>query len=114
MARKRITLDAQQIEAVKRAASLGLRVDDIAHILGISARAFDDIKSRDASVEEAYQAGRLNAHMEVARTLYRKAVEGDVVCMIFYLKAQAGWSDQPKQEAPVSTSNVTFYLPEQN
>lgn len=112
MPRPRTTLTDVQVEQVRRSAALGLRLDDIAYILGVPPSTFDQVKARDPRVEEAYQSGRVKAAAAVASTLYDKAMSGDTVCMIFYLKSQANWNDQPKQEAPVATNTVSFYLPE--
>lgn len=112
MGRKKIALTPEQVEIVRNAAGLGLRLDDIAYLLGVSPSAFDSIKARDSKLKEAYEAGKVRAYQAVASTLYQKAMAGDTVCMIFYLKSQAGWNDQPKQEAPVATNTVQFYLPD--
>jgi hypothetical protein len=63
-------------------------------------------------VEKAINQGRAKGLAEIANRLYQKALEGDNTCMIFYLKAQGGWSEKSQvelsgnKEEPVVFENI--------
>ena len=73
---------------VRKLAGFGLRNDDIANCIGMSASNLylmyaDDVRD-----------GRSEAHKEVAGTLYEMATSGEFPSMTsFYLKAQCGWRE---------------------
>lgn len=49
---------------------------------------------QDERVREAYEMGRARAIKEVATSLLNAAQNGNITAMIFYLKAQAKWSER--------------------
>jgi len=81
----------QQRADVARLAGLGFPQEDIARLIGITSPTL-----RKHFAEEL-ETGRLHAVAEVAKTLYAKAMEGNVPCMIFFLKARGGWRDRPEE-----------------
>ena len=89
MARPKIPIterDKVQIEAM---AGLGLRVEQIATILGISKRTFSRWCKRD-DVMAHYKRGQTKAQFTVAQSLYNKAKGGDLTAIIWFEKTRSG------------------------
>jgi len=83
-----------QIEALAAC----LPIEGIANYFGISRRTFFDIKDTDPRVEIAYKKGKAKEIKEVASKLRALIDQGDTTAIIFYLKTQAGWSTEPKND----------------
>ncbi len=100
--RPKTVLTDEQIVQVEALAAY-LSIDDIAYFLDISPRNFLDIKKRDPRVEEAYKRGKAKAISFVASKLMNIIREEEnaatrLSAIIFYLKTQASWSAEPKQD----------------
>jgi hypothetical protein len=109
MAREKLVIDPLHLRMVEDMAGRGAILDDIACVIGISPRTLDRwLKHED--VRFAYKRGRAIAKDNVARTLYEKAMEGDTIAMIFWLKAQAGWTDK-QAEVAQEMPDVQIYMP---
>lgn len=92
----------EQIAQVEALAAY-LTITDIAYFFDISERSFFDIKNRDPRVEEAYKKGKAKAISFVASKLMNIIREEEntptkLSAIIFYLKTQAGWSAEPKND----------------
>jgi hypothetical protein len=109
MAREKIEINPLHLRIVEDMSGRGARLDDIACVIGISPRTLDRWLKHD-DVKLAYKRGKAVAVDDVSRTLYQKALDGDTVAMIFYLKAQAGWSDK-QVEQPQEMPDVQIYMP---
>lgn len=78
-------------EQAKTLAGMGLRVRDIALVLGLSLPTLRKYFAQELAV------GGAVANANVAKSLYGQATDAkhpSVVAAIFWLKARAGWSDQ--------------------
>jgi hypothetical protein len=109
MAREKIEINPLHLRIVEDMSGRGARLDDIACVIGISPRTLDRWLKHD-DVKLAYKRGKAVAVDDVSRTLYQKALDGDTVAMIFYLKAQAGWSDKQNEQAQ-EMPDVQIYMP---
>ena len=109
MAREKLVIDPLHLRMVEDMAGRGAILDDIACVIGISPRTLDRwLKHED--VRFAYKRGRAIAKDNIARTPYQKAMEGDTIAMIFWLKAQGGWSDK-QVDIPPDMPEVEIYIP---
>jgi carbohydrate-selective porin OprB len=54
--------------------------------------------TRDDDVSAAYKRGRTKAIGSVAQALIQQAQAGNTTAMIFYLKTQAGWRENDREE----------------
>lgn len=81
-------------------AGLGVPIEQIARIVGIAKETL--IKHYGDELE----LGRAQATASIAGKLYERAMKGDVACMIFWLKAQAGWSERMQLDAGTGTQVV--------
>ena len=104
-------LTGMHLRVIEDMAGRGAVLDDIAYVIGCAPITLDRIKKKNADVMVAYNRGRATAKDHIAGKLYDLCNEGDVVAIIFWLKAQAGWRDKPEETPVLSESNVVVYLP---
>jgi hypothetical protein len=119
-------VDDLKLRIIEDMAGRGAVLDDIAYVLGCSPITLDRLKNGyqrqtkarivevapDDRVALAYNRGRALVRDRVAGRLLDLVDAGDTAATIFWLKAQAGWSDRPVEAASSSTGNVVIYLPE--
>lgn len=79
---------------VKKYASQGMTLKQIAESLGVSDRTLKSRKAEDEELQNAWLEGRAKGIQVVVNALFKKAKEGNVVAQIFYLKNMAGWQDK--------------------
>ena len=100
--RPKIEVTAALCEEARAAAAEGLRKEGIARRLGMSLRTFRDRCNEYQELRDAVEAGSGEAIGNVENALYQKAIRGDNVSMIFFLKNHApeNWKDryEGKQE----------------
>ncbi len=97
MGRQKKLISKEDIERIEKLAGLGLTVDMIANILGISKRTLERRCSENKKVSDALLKGRAVAASNVAETAYKMAVSGANPTMtIFWLKTQLKWNDKPE------------------
>jgi len=90
-------LDDDQMAQVEALASV-LTTEQIADYFGIARQTFYDLMKRDEAVSVRYKRGRAKAIGSVSKGLLQKAIAGDNVAAIFYLKTQAGWKETVRTE----------------
>jgi uncharacterized protein YjcR len=72
---------------VKTLAAVGIRFEDIAAKLGISADTLTKYYAKDLD------DGRVDANAAIGKSLYDQARNGNTAAMIFWLKTRAGWKE---------------------
>lgn len=98
-----------QLAKIKLYAGLGSTQEHIAAMIGISVDTLD----RNAQTREAWELGQAETIAKVAGTLVKKALAGDTVSAIFYLKTQGKWKETVRQEntgkdgGPIEYVNLT-------
>lgn len=97
MAKRFINSDEKKAQ-VKKLASFGLTHREIGAILNVSA---DTIERH---FKEELAAGKPQAIANVAQTLYKIAIGGNVAACIFWLKAQGKWKEITEEK------NITVNL----
>ena len=70
----------------------GLTDEQIAHNMGIAPRTLENWKKNHVQIVQALKIGRESANLLVERELFRKAANGNVTSMIFWLKNN--WRDK--------------------
>jgi hypothetical protein len=78
---------------VNTLAGCGVSHDYIALKLGIAP------KTLRKHFRQELDTGAADANALVAQSLHAKAVNGNVVAAMFWLKCRAGWTDRPASEA---------------
>jgi hypothetical protein len=89
--------------AIKMSAGYGLRIPQLAAIAGLPTETFEKRMARDRALRRAIDEGRALAELEVSRTLFDKAVAGDVNAIKWYEQTRNGRAT--KEE---TTTNVNF------
>jgi len=97
--------DEQTCEKAQEMASKGLTVMQIAHCLGVSHTTVYERQNEFPEFAEAIKKGRSEGIHDVANALYEKAIGGDTMSIIFYLKKRdrESWGDEyiePVKEIP--------------
>lgn len=92
----------EQRKMAEQLAAVGITHQQIAAVLGIS----HDTLTRKLGPE--LEIARAKANANVAKSLYQSAMDGVVPSMIFWLKARAGWRDNPLIESPESQTTIVF------
>jgi len=83
-----------QIEAM---AGVGLKVEQMAAILGMSKATFDRRMRDTPGASEALEKGRARASFTISKTAFEMAKGGHHVAMtIFWLKCREGWRETPQ------------------
>ncbi len=90
--RPRKALSDEQKAQVEALAAV-LSQEQVADYFGIGRNTFIAMMERDQEVLERYKRGKARAIKDVSQGLLQKALQGDTVCMMFYLKTQAGWRE---------------------
>lgn len=85
-------------ELAYRLSGLGLPHEQIAYVIGI------DDKTLRKYYQTELKKGKAETNMNVAQTLYDKAMEGDIKAAIWWSKAQMGWSEKVGVEHSGSVS----------
>jgi len=97
---------------VMQASGLGLPQEQIAALLGVTA------KTLRKHYEIELGLGKAQASAQIAKSLFNKALKGDTTAMIWWTKAQMRWSETVKQELTgangetlIPSIQVTFVRP---
>lgn len=85
-------LTEKEIVQIETMASY-LNQDQIADYIGMARNTLNAIFKRDPVVFERYKKGKARAIANVSKGLIKIATEGNVTAQIFYLKTQAGWTE---------------------
>ena len=86
------TLTVKQLTKIEELAQY-TSAQKIADYLKIGRSTFYNLLKREPRALEAYNQGKAKGIVDVAKTLYAKAMEGDVTAQIFIIKTQAAWGE---------------------
>jgi hypothetical protein len=109
--RPALELTPTTLSEIERLAGRGFRLEDIAIACDVSKSTLKRWL-KHPEVQACYQKGRIEATSNVAYRLYELCMAGEVAACIFWLKAQAGWTDKPQPELEQQPEQVHIYLPE--
>lgn len=94
---KLILTDAQR-KQIEQLAGLGLKLDQIATVVGIAYGTLKNKVRLDEEVKEAFARGNVVAQVKVAKSIFSKAIAGDMTAAIWFEKTRAGRSDRTQVE----------------
>ena len=92
-----IVFNEEQIGKVEELAAV-LTKSQIADNMGICANTFRAIEERQPEVARAFRSGKSRAIANVASNLITQALEGNTTAAMFYLRTQAGWTENAYNE----------------
>jgi len=99
--RPEIVFTDEQIAKVEELSAY-LNCEQIADYFGISHVTFQEVRRRQEEVSFAYKKGKAHKIYNYAKKLENKAMgveeSGDTTAIIFFLKTQAGWASENKNE----------------
>ena len=75
-----------------------LKQDQLAKYYGVSTKTLQTRFKDNPEWRDAYDQGRADTVRKVGAALVKKAMDGNLTAMIFYLKTQAGWWDKQMVE----------------
>lgn len=102
---KLINLDMKLIETL---AGKGLTERQIGQYCGYCQNHWNTLRRKNPDINAAIDKGRAKMIVKVADALIDNAIEEkNVTAQIFFLKAQAGWSDKVEIKAEVN-QNISF------
>ncbi len=107
MARPKFEPTDKHRSEVKLYAAYGISHEDIAAQIGI------DPKTLRKHFRQELTSGVTEANAKIAQRLFKKAMDGDTIAMIWWTKARAGWSEKTRTEVtgkdggPIRTVDVT-------
>ena len=107
MARPRFAPTEETRRQVKLLAAMGISHDSIAKVTGIAP------KTLRKHFDQELSRGPTEANAQVAKTLYQKAIGGNVPACTFWLTHRAGWREQgPEgQRGPVAIPDFIVHGP---
>lgn len=91
--RPEIPIDDELLQKAESLAAQGLNMEEIAYSLNMGASTLYEKKRDYPELVEAIERGKAKGIAQISNRLFNKALGGDNTCMIFYLKARAGWRD---------------------
>jgi hypothetical protein len=94
MARPRFEPTEAQRLTVKSLAACGIRQEEIASKIGIRSP-----KTLREHFGEELASGVTDANYKVAKTVYEKAIKGDMYAAQFWLRCRANWRDRAAYES---------------
>lgn len=95
-------------DEIERLSSVGIPQDDIALMVGITSRTMRKYYRDELDVATS------KANASVAGTLFKKAMDGDTTCMIFWLKTRAKWNDRPDEQRDDKPIIINIVKPDGN
>jgi hypothetical protein len=119
MAREKLELTEDDFKRIETMAGLGLPVDHMASILGMSKKTFERRMADTPGAIDALEKGRAVASQQVMATAYKMATSGKVPAMtMFWLKCRERWKETQAVEhsgpdgKPIETKSLS-HLPDE-
>lgn len=101
------------IKKIEKMASLGLSINQISAIFGISTDTFyRRCQEINCDLSAAVTRGRAKAICNVAQKAYDLAIAGDTSMIKYYLSSMAGWSEKSQliHEVELPTQRIPDYV----
>jgi hypothetical protein len=103
----------KELEKLKDYAKSGIRVEDIAAIYHMAKSTLYNLMKSNPAIRLAIDEGRATALHKIGKSLFDRAIEGDLTAQIFYLKTQGGWRDKSEDAQKQGMQSVRIVLPGQ-
>jgi predicted DNA-binding protein (UPF0251 family) len=106
MPRPRIDLTEHDIEQIELLAGYGLSIQQIGSVIGISKSTLDSRRATEKRVAEAVERGRAMAEAKIGKSLFERAIDGDIAAIRWWEMTRAKRSAEAKIEH-TGTQTVT-------
>lgn len=110
-----VIITDEMLGKIEMMAGWGLSRGQIAAVLGFSEASFSRKKNDEERVLTALEAGKAKAQGRVGKSLFERAVEGDVAAIRWYEMTRAGRTAEARIQQSIDatvTHAVTIYLPD--
>lgn len=94
-------LTDETLRQAEELAGYGLRLDQIAAVLGFSERTMHRKREENEALEAAIRRGKAKASASVGKALFAKAKDGDVPAIRWWEMTRDGRSERTQNEAKV-------------
>jgi len=97
-----------QLEQVRKLCLLGATDKELADFFEVSEQTINNWKSQFPKFLESIKSGKSQADAEVSQSLYNKALAGDTIACIFWLKNRRGkqWMDKQTHEGELTINTL--------
>lgn len=109
------TITDEMLSKIEMMAGWGLARAQIAAVLGFSETTLIRKKVDEKRVSDALEAGKAKAQGRVGKSLFERAVEGDVAAIRWYEMTRAGRTAEARLQQTIEANviqAVTIYLPD--
>lgn len=103
MANKKHVPDEKTRKQVEAMSSYGIPQKEIAKVIGIADKTLSKHYRHELDTAET------KANAMVAGKLYKKCMDGDTTCLIFWLKTRARWSEKDSRDREKEDEIVDEY-----
>ncbi len=110
-----IEITDKMLGQIETLAGYGLSLAQIAAVIGISEGSLVKKKTDEERVSKVLEAGRAKAQGRVGKSLFERAVDGDVAAIRWYEMTRAGRTAEARLQQTIEanvTQAVTVYLPD--
>lgn len=101
---KRHKPTAESRKLVSELSALGIKNEDVCAMIDTS------IPTLLKHYEKEIRDGRIKANAKIAQALYKKAIEGDTACLIFWAKTRLGWKEDPTTAIQINNQTPTVVI----
>ncbi len=102
----KIELSEKDIQQLEIMSGLGVKVSEMAAIIGMSKKTLERRIAEDFVISDALEKGRAKANTKVTESLYRMAVSGKhPSATFFWMKCRCNWSELGMDE---KAQNITI------
>lgn len=99
----------EKLQHIEGLASAGLNLDKISDYLGIGRTTFWEHRKKNPEIQQRYEMGLAKAEAVIGKTLFEKAVEGDMQAIKWWEITRAGRAE--KKEVEVTEKRLVVALP---
>ena len=91
----KITFSTKDISKIESMAAMGLSLEQIASIFGVSTDTiYRRMNEGNLDLSEALSRGKSKALYKIANKAYKLAMEGNVSMIKYFLSCRGGWSEK--------------------
>jgi hypothetical protein len=110
MSRVKKLLPKGGLEKIRDLASRGHTEKDVARALGMSASTWTRLKNETPEAQDALDQGRSVEHLKLYGKLMEKAMNGDIIAILFALKTRHGYRELV-DVSQVNAVQIVFQIP---
>lgn len=107
-----IEITDKMLGQIETLAGYGLSLAQIAAVIGISERSLMLKKADETRVFAALEAGKAKAQGRVGKSLFERAVKGDVAAIRWYEMTRAGRTAEARLQGDINAKLVTAKAPD--